>query len=174
MPQGPECEASANTEAAGNAIVRIAESQLGRGENPPGSNCTMYGPCEEWCSLFLAWVWERAGVPMRGGTAPYAYSGSIYGWAKAHGGRVLPPSARPAPGDAVLYGSGPTDSSHVGIVERVFADGEITTIDGNYANRVARIGPFLPSRAVASGEPAPIYAYAQPPGLAAEGGAGHG
>ena len=160
--QSVACVASTSS-ASGTDIVRIAESQLGYTESPPGSNCTRYGPCVEWCSLFVAWVWERAGVSLRGGTAPYAYSGSIYEWAKAHGGRVLPPSATPSPGDAVFFGSGPTDSAHVGIVERVFPDGEIVTIDGNYGNRVARVGPFPPARAVASGEPAPIYGYAEPP-----------
>jgi len=160
--QSVACEASTSG-ASGSEIVRIAESQLAYSESPRGSNCTRYGPCVEWCSLFVAWVWERAGVPLRGGTAPYAYSGSIYEWAKAHGGRVLPPSATPSPGDAVFFGSGPTDSAHVGIVERVFADGEIVTIDGNYGDRVARVGPFPPAQAVRHGEPAPIYGYAEPP-----------
>jgi hypothetical protein len=180
-------DASSAGSATGNKIVRIAESQLGRAESPPGSNCSPYGPCEEWCSLFVAWVWEKAGVPLRGGTAPYAYSGSIYEWAKAHdagaslpggsapgeplapaepnGARVLPPSATPAPGDAVLFGSGPKESDHIAIVERVFPGGQITTIDGNYSDRVARVGPFLPSSAVQAGEPAPIFGYAQPPGV---------
>lgn len=169
--RGPTCEGAVIGAASGEAIVRIAERQLGREERPPGSNCTPYGPCEEWCSLFVAWVWEHAGVPMRGGTAPFAYSGSIYEWARAHGGRILPSGATPAPGDAVLFGLGPGASAHVAIIERVFAGGEIATIDGNYANRVARVGPYPPSLAVVGGEPAPVYAYAQPPGVGpAEGG----
>ena len=96
--------AASAASASGNEIVRIAESQLGRAESPLGSNCNPYGPCVEWCSLFVAWVWEKAGVPLKGGTAPYAYSGSIYEWAKAHeGGPSLPGAA--APGEsAVLPG----------------------------------------------------------------------
>jgi CHAP domain len=191
--QGPSCGASTTGAASGNEIVRIAESQLGRSESPPGSNCNPYGPCVEWCSLFVAWVWEKAGVPLRGGTSPYAYSGSIYEWAQAHeaglpgrtapgepplsqaqpnGARVLPPTATPAPGDAVLYGQDAQHSDHIGIVERVFGGGEITTIDGNYGDQVARVGPFLPSRAVESGEPAPIFGYAQPPGVGKGNGGG--
>jgi CHAP domain len=184
--QGSSCGASTGGTSA-SEIVRIAQSQLGQGERPPGSNCTKYGPCLEWCSLFVAWVWEKAGVPLQGDTAPYAYSGSIYEWTQGHeaggrpgkmaagenpflepkpnGARVLPPKATPLPGDAVLFGADPRHSDHVGIVERVFADGEITTIDGNYGDRVARVGPFLPAEAVAKGEPAPIYGYAQPPGV---------
>jgi hypothetical protein len=194
--QGPRCAATTTGGASGNKIVRIAESQLGRAESPPGSNCNPYGPCEKWCALLVAWVWEKAGAPLEGGTAPYAYSGSIYEWAKAHegdlslpgagpapgeapfsqpqpnGARVLPPTATPAPGDAVFFGSGPASSDHVGIVERVFGDGEITTIDGNFGDRVARVGPFVPAQALESGEPAPIYGYAQPPGADAQSGGG--
>jgi hypothetical protein len=73
------------------------------------------------------------------------------------------------PGDAVLYGAGPSDSVHVGIVEQVLPNGEITTIDGNLADRVVRVGPFLPGRAVQAGEPAAIYGYAQPPTSSAAG-----
>ena len=182
---GPSCGSSSAAGASGNEIVRIAQSQLGTPEDPPGTNCNPYGPCVEWCSLFVAWVWKRAGVPLEGSTATYAYSGTVYEWAEAHeggglagatapgeppfstaepnGARVLPPSATPAPGDAVLYGTGPTDSDHIGIVERVFPGGQITTIDGNFGNRVARSGPFLPSQAVQYGMPAPIFGYAHPP-----------
>jgi hypothetical protein len=158
------CSASTFTpEAASSSqIVRVAESQLGQGEQPPGSNCTIYGPCEEWCSLFAAWVWQHAGVSLPGSTATYGYSGSLYTWAREHG-RVLPPSATPAPGDAVFYGAGPSESAHVGIVQRVYPDGRITTIEGNYANKVSGIGLFLPADASKAGETAPIYGYAQPP-----------
>ena len=159
------CSASTFTpEAASSSqIVRVAESQLGQGEQPPGSNCTIYGPCEEWCSLFASWVWQHAGVPLPGSTATYGYSGSLYTWAKESGGRILPATATPAPGDAVFYGSGPSESAHVGIVQRVYPDGRITTIEGNYANHVALVGPFLPAHATSEGETAPIYGYAQPP-----------
>jgi len=186
---GSACGGSSAGGASGSEIVRIAESQLGTAESPPRSNCNPYGPCEQWCSLFVAWVWKKAGVPLHGPTATYGYSGTIFEWAEAHegspfavtapgdqplsspeanGARVLPPSATPAPGDAVLYGSGPKESDHVGIVERVFPGGQITTIDGNFGDRVARSGPFLPSEAVQWGMPAPIFGYAHPP--AGEGG----
>lgn len=171
LAQGASCEGSAVSGTSGSAIARIARSQLGEGEHPPGSNCTKYGPCEVWCALFVAWVWQHAGIKMAGGTAPYAYSGSFYGWVKEHGGRVLPSGATPSPGDAVLYGWGPEASEHVGIVERVLA-GQITTIDGNFGDQVSRVGPFPPSLAVVDGEPAPIYAYAQPPGVGASEGSG--
>ncbi len=157
------CEASTfSPEAASaNQIVKVAESQLGQ-RPAPGTECTIYGPCEEWCALFAAWVWQHAGVPLPGATAIYGYSGSLYTWTQQHHGTVLPATATPAPGDLVFYGTGPTDSAHVGIVTRVSRDGRITAIEGNYAGQVSRVGPFQPSNP--TGERAPIYGYAQPPG----------
>lgn len=191
------CGSTSTSGATGNEIVRIARGQLGTGESPPGSNCNPYGPCVQWCGLFVSWVWKRAGVPMEGSTATYAYSGSIYTWAEAHehdpfsvpslggkappsskdgGARALPPTATPSPGDAVFYGTGPgygegEYSAHVGLVERVFPGGQITTIDGNFGNIVARSGPYLPSQAVSYGMPGPVYGYAHPPSSEGEVGA---
>ncbi|MBS1886006.1 MAG: CHAP domain-containing protein [Actinobacteria bacterium] len=167
-PQGPACgeaapRSSTTGGASGEEIVRIARSQLGEAESPLGSNCTKYGPCVEWCALFVSWVWQHAGVQMAGGTTPYAYSGSFYGWVKEHGGRDLPPTATPSPGDAVMFGTA-AHMDHVAIVESVFA-GTIVTIDGNFGDRVSRVGPFYPGKAHAEGEPAEIYAYAEPPGF---------
>jgi hypothetical protein len=164
------CAAAPTTPAGQAGIVQVAESQLGQAEHPPGSNCTIYGPCEEWCSLFVAWVWQHAGIPLTGPTAVYAYSGSLYTWVAEHHGHVLPSTARPAPGDAVFYGTGPSDSLHVGIVTSILANGQITTIDGNYANKVSRVGQFDPAHAAAAGEPGPVYGYAQPPANGAVGG----
>ncbi len=157
------CEASVflPEAGAGSQIVKVAESQLGQGEEPSGSDCTIYGPCEEWCSLFASWVWQHAGVALPGSTAVYAYSGALYDWAAKHGGRVLGASARPSPGDAVFYGTGPSESVHVGIVVRVLPEGRIVTVEGNYDGHVSRVGPFEPAHPV--GERAGIYGYAQPP-----------
>jgi hypothetical protein len=170
-PQGTACGETTTTStsggASGEAIVRIARSQLGEAEFPPGSNCTRYGPCVEWCALFVAWVWQHAGVEMAGGTVPYAYSGSFYNWVSEHGGRDLPRTATPSPGDAVMFGEGASSMDHVGIVESVFG-GEIVTLDGNFGDHVSRVGPFDPALAAAGGEPAPIFAYAEPPGVATE------
>ncbi len=74
-----------------------------------------------------------------------------------------PAEATPAPGDAVFYGSGPTKACMSAIVQRVFPDGRITAIEGNDANHVTLVGPFLPADATSAGEAAPIYGYAQPP-----------
>jgi hypothetical protein len=158
------CEASVFSPEAGNGsqIVKVAESQLGKGGEPAGPDCTIYGPCEEWCSLFASWVWQHAGVPLPGSTATYGYSGSLYTWTKEHKGRVLPATATPAPGDAVFYGASSSESVHVGIVQHVYPDGQITEIDGNDDHdEVGTTGPLLPSQATVQGQH--IYGYAQPP-----------
>jgi hypothetical protein len=160
------CSASyfSEGEAGSAGIVKLAESQFGQGEHPVGSNCTKYGPCEEWCSLFVAWVWQHAGVPLPGAPADYGYSGSLYTWVREHHGPILPATARPSPGDAVFYGNGPSKSAHVGIVTQVLTDGRIVTVEGNYENKVSRVGPFPSARPV--GERTAIYGYAQPPAAA--------
>lgn len=140
------------------SIVGIAQRQLGVRAS---GDCQPYGPCEEWCSLFVTWVWRHAGI-----TVPsLGFSGALYEWAAAHTA-VYPPDATPQPGWAVFFGAGPGDTStslHVALVESVLPDGEITLINGNFAGRVMRTGPCEPAAAeVACQAPGPIYGYAAP------------
>jgi CHAP domain-containing protein len=144
--------------AASGSIVAVAQSQLGvraRGD------CQPYGPCEEWCSLFATWVWRQAGVAV----PSIAFSGDLYTWA-ALNTAVYPPDVAPQPGWAVFFGSGPQSTAtsvHVGLVESVLPDGEITIINGNFAGRVMRTGPCAPAAAEQGcAAPAPIYGYAAP------------
>ena len=115
--------------------VRIARSQLGYTEH--GANCTKYGPCEEWCSLFATWVWRRAGVRI----PSYAFTGDVYRWGQHHHRAYGKASLRRArAGDVLLFGTGPATtrtSTHTGIVERV-AGRRVTLIEGNSGNRVRR------------------------------------
>ncbi len=149
--------------AAGRAVA-IALSQLG--PSPAGGRyCNPYGPCEEWCALFATWAWERAGIDV----PRYAFVGDVYHWARAHT-RVLPVTGRPAPGDIVLYGTGPAStatSPHAGMVAQVWPDGEIDTVEGdagpgpNGWTAVLVNGPFLPAQSFfANGMP--VYGYAVP------------
>ncbi len=147
-----------------DSIVSIANSQVAS-DPVRGFFCNPYGPCEEWCSLFATWIWEQAGVPI----PSYPFTGNIYDWAAANTG-VLPPWAAPAPGDAVLYGTGPgstATSLHVGIVVQTWPDGAIVTVEGDAGpapvGSLAVIinGPYQPSQsAIYNGMP--IYAYAVP------------
>jgi hypothetical protein len=145
-------------------IVKIALSQLG--PSGGGENyCNPYGPCEEWCALFATWVWESAGIAI----PRYPFVGSVYDWAKRHT-RVVPVTAQPAPGDLVLYGTGPQNantSPHMGVVAQVWPDGEIDTVEGDAGpgpdgwTSVLVNGPYLPAQSYfANGMP--IYGFAVP------------
>ncbi|MGH9018302.1 MAG: CHAP domain-containing protein, partial [Acidimicrobiales bacterium] len=146
------------------SITSIAASQV-EGDPDPGYFCNPYGPCEAWCALFATWVWRTAGVAI----PSYPFVGSIGDWAAGHSA-LLPPSALPAPGDAVLYGTGPQNVAsavHTGIVAQVWPDGAVVTVEGDAGpaptGQLAVIinGPFLPADSQqANGFP--VYGFAQP------------
>jgi hypothetical protein len=145
-------------------IVSVAAAQV-NADPDTGYFCNPYGPCEAWCALFATWVWERAGVPV----PSYAFTGDIYSWAAAHTG-VLPPTATPLPGDAVLYGTGPwstASSLHVGLVAQVWPDGAVVTVEGDAGPAatgslaVVINGPYLP-RDSNNYNGMPVYAFAIP------------
>jgi hypothetical protein len=150
--------------ATASGIVSVANSQV-HTDPDRGAYCNPYGPCEEWCALFATWVWEQAGVPI----PSYPFTGNIYNWA-ADNTAVLPPTAAPLPGDAVLYGTGPwstATSLHVGLVMQAWPDGAIDTVEGDAGPApdgslaVVVNGPYLPSQSeVYNGMP--IYAYVVP------------
>jgi hypothetical protein len=146
------------------AIVAAAASQIAP-DPDTGYFCNPYGPCEAWCALFATWAWRHGGIPV----PSYAFVGDMYYWARAHGA-VLPPTALPDPGDAVLYGTGPqtvATSVHVGIVTQVWPDGAIDTVDGDSGPgrdgwlAVTINGPYLPADSL-SYNGVGIYAFAQP------------
>jgi hypothetical protein len=134
----------------GGAIVAAAASQVaGNPYQSQGLFCNAYGPCEAWCALFATWAWEAGGVPI----PRYAFTGAVYSWAAANTS-VYSASQHAAPGDAVLYGTGPwstATSVHMGIIAQVWPDGAIVTIEGDsgpgaYGRYNVTInGPFLPT-----------------------------
>jgi hypothetical protein len=159
---GPSPDAPADS----SAITAIAAGQV-RGDPDIGAGafCNPYGPCEAWCALFATWVWRSAGVAV----PSYPFVGSIYDWAVAHT-RLLPPSALAAPGDAVLYGTGPqtvASAVHTGIVAQVWPDGAIVTVEGDAgpapSGQLSVIvnGPFLPVDSNAENG-FPIFGFAEP------------
>jgi hypothetical protein len=147
-----------------SAIVAAVASQI-EPDPDTGYFCNPYGPCEEWCALFATWAWRQAGIPI----PSYAFVGYISSWAARYG-VLLPPTATPAPGDAVLYGTGPQNvytAVHVAIVTQVWPDGAIDTVDGDSGPgrtgwlSVTINGPYLPADSL-SYNGVGIYAFAQP------------
>jgi hypothetical protein len=148
--------------ASGVAAVQLAASQIAPPAPGAGPFCNPYGPCEEWCSLFATWVWQRVGVAV----PTLARVSDVFAWAGAHG-LAVPATERPAPGDFVLYGASPAASVHMGIVAEVWPNGAITTIEGDSGPEpngqfgVTFNGPYQPALA-SSLLGFPIYAFVQP------------
>jgi CHAP domain len=132
------------TGGVGQQIVRIAESQLGQTEQPPGSNespaIAAYRtatagavPGAPWCAYFASWAARQAGAPLGANGEGLGSAAQISSWAQSSG-RAIPngPGVRPQPGDLIVFGA-----EHVGIVKEVLPNGDIQTIEGNYENKVA-------------------------------------
>ncbi|GGS02767.1 peptidoglycan-binding protein [Streptomyces nojiriensis] len=135
-------------------IIQAARSQLGQEEW--GNNCNPYGRCEAWCAHFASWTWQQAGINYH-----TAFSGDFYYYGRDHGTlRTDLRNAAPKPGDVILFGSGPSNTStsvHVGVIEKDNGDGTVTTIEGNHNDRVERV-----TRRLVGGWPA--YAIVSPSG----------
>jgi len=164
LPGGGCSSGSVEIDPGAQSIVRIAQRELASGASVENGLCLKYGPCtsEAWCALFATWVWRQAGVRI----PSMAASNEPYLWAASHT-HAYGPDTAPRPGWMAFFGSGPQDTStslHVGIVEKVLSDGEITLINGNFHNgHIVRTGPCAPAQAQgACYEPGPIYGYASP------------
>jgi CHAP domain len=125
-------------------IVAVAESQLGQGEQPPGSNespaIAQYRsatagavPGAPWCAYFVSWAARQAGEPIGEQGQGLGSVSEIWSWAQSAGRAIAnAPGVSPRPGDLIVFGD-----EHVGIVRGVLPDGQIQTIEGNYENKVA-------------------------------------
>ncbi|HMQ36585.1 MAG TPA: hypothetical protein PKE46_02595 [Micropruina sp.] len=114
------------------AIIKAARSQ--RGVTERKKDCTPYGGCMPWDSLYATWVWNKAGnaVPK------FSFRGDLFNWAKKHD-RAHNGVDGVGPGDLVLYGTGPQNtktSTHVDIVIEVLPAGKLRVIGGNVKNKV--------------------------------------
>lgn len=124
--------------ATADLVLAIAAGELGYAESPAGSNRTKYGAWygqdgQPWCAQFVSWVLHNSGVSLPISSAK-GFSYCPYGveWFKQQG---LWHTSEPQPGDMVFFdwypGTRKSGAWHVGFVEKVNADGTITTIEGN-------------------------------------------
>jgi hypothetical protein len=154
------------TISVSGSVTAVATSQVGPDpNNSQGAWCNPYGPCEPWCSLFVTWVWQQVGIAV----PSYPFTGSLFSWGAGHG-RLLPANAVPAPGDALLFGTGPQSvatSVHTGIVAETWPDGAVITVEGDAGPapdgklNVVVNGPFLLSDS-ANYNGFPVYSVVQP------------
>lgn len=120
-------------------IINMAASQIGVKEQPANSNKVKYnteyygrevsGSSYPWCCAFVWWVFKACGASnLFYGGKKTAYCPTVEGYYKKLGKWYL--SGKP--GDMVLFDfSHKGVAGHIGIVERVNADGSYTTIEGN-------------------------------------------
>lgn len=121
----------ANDGSMRSRILDAARAELGTLESGQNRGAALKYPnhfgrgAEPWCADFVSYVMQKSGGDMNDPYCP-----SIVNQLKRDGnwkGR-----SNPQPGDIVLFDwDGDRVADHVGIVERVNADGTIATIEGN-------------------------------------------
>lgn len=129
--------------ATANDIIKRAQKEIGVKENPAGSNKVKYntdyygrvvvGNAYPWCAVFTWWIFKACGASnlFCGGTKT-AYCPTVESYYKKHGQWY---TSNPKVGDLVLFDfSRKGVSEHIGILERINADGTYTTIEGNTGN----------------------------------------
>lgn len=152
--------------------LAILDGMVGLAEHPDGSNnappiTDWWGLKGPWCNMTESYAWAQSGWSNDGGKT-LDMPGVVQqkpgkGWARVdlmvqafqaanRYGRT------PRVGAAFHIGSG--DGAHTGLVARVNTNGTVSTLEGNYRNRLARV-----TRTVASirGYCYPDYAQPAPP-----------
>jgi hypothetical protein len=113
-------------------VLEVARGELGQFERTGRNDGVIlkypraFGRgAEPWCADFISWVANRAGGSMN------EYNcAAIVRALKAQG--TWKGRANPEPGDLVLFDFDRDGvANHIGVVERVNADGSIATIEGN-------------------------------------------
>lgn len=123
-------------------LLEVAYAYVGTAEDPPGSNCTIFGEQYgvngvPWCMEFVWCCFANAKL------SKYFYNGQkvasctkLMKWAVNNGFMVYKDYRM---GDVFLYDYDgvKTDSEHTGIFTGKMEDGCYVAIEGNYADKVA-------------------------------------
>lgn len=122
-----------------DSVIKIAVSQLGYTESPPGSNRVKYWDeygagwqGQPWCVAFQWWCFQKADESMAFfAGAKTASCGTLWRWYQAQG--LIVPVYDVRPGDLVFMNfHGGTLPEHVGLAESVTSTPlQVTTIEGN-------------------------------------------
>ncbi len=115
-------------------ILDAARGELGTTETGENRGAVLKYPtffgrgAEPYCADFVSWVMRQSGGKMNDPYCP-----SIVNQLKRDGN--WKGTSNPQPGDMVLFDwDGDRVADHIGLVEKVNADGTITTIEGNTEN----------------------------------------
>lgn len=130
----------------GENIVSTASQYLGYNEANGSYKLFTNGRKEAWCADFVSYVVKEA-AEKSGKQAPSGFGSAavedLRQWGKKNQcylqtegtenkSKTIAQNVKP--GDVVIFKNG---TSHTGIVKEVFADGSITTIEGNTSDKVA-------------------------------------
>ncbi|MGC9538340.1 CHAP domain-containing protein [Streptomyces sp. UG1] len=146
-------------------IAEIAEAEVGK--NEADGSCLKFGPCTTtpWCAYFTKWVWKTAGIT----ELPDTYAARGVGlWAQERGQFSPRPAdgiGNPEVGDLAVYGT-PANATggHIGVITAVHSNGTLTTVDGNYGDKVAR-RTVDPRRTTSGVDSLKISGYVKPTGV---------
>lgn len=127
--------------------LEVAATQIGKEENPRGSNWGKVGDPvpgylasvrisfpASWCMAFVYWCFKQASASVQG-TLPPKTGGVLNAWTLAKDARVQDPQ----PGDIFIMDHG-HGLGHTGIIEKVDQDGTLHTIEGNTNDEGVREG----------------------------------
>ena len=121
-------------------ILKLAASQVGVKEVPAGSNTVKYntwyygrevsGTAYPWCCAFVAWIFHTCGLShLFYGGEKTAYCPTVETYYKS---KKQWHTKNPKVGDLVLYDFyGKGIAGHIGILEKINADGTYIVIEGN-------------------------------------------
>lgn len=123
-------------------FLRVARSQAGNRETPPGSNRTQYGVWfgsngVAWCAIFVSWCMSQVGRrDLRS-----AWCDDWMHWAKrGQKGLTWIGQYDPIrPGDLAIFDWNGGYSDHIAAVSEVGRNGEWTSIEGNWADQVTSV-----------------------------------
>ena len=151
-------------------ILEIARSQIGTAAtnikrckyNEWYYGGSVSGDAFDWCEVFVQWVFDQAGASslLYTKTANCGYAAKAF----QDKGRLVMSGYKP--GDVVFFhwGSerstlvpGTYVSDHVGIIEKVNADGTYTTIEGNTGGGNGKVLRCIRERGVISCAGRPVY-----------------
>jgi uncharacterized protein (TIGR02594 family) len=129
----PGKTASTSAKGAPGDMIAVARTQVGfrqKGQRAGPRVITKYqiwaGSGEAWCSIFLAWVANRAGHP--DAVKKHTHFSIYRSWARSSLKRLKHPRV-----GAIMVLDGSAPLSHAAMVSKVHASGKkITVIDGNW------------------------------------------
>lgn len=155
-------------------VLRIAANEVGYKENPPNSNQNKFGAWygvnhQPWCAMFVSYCFYTAGLPLPI-TTPKGFAYCPFG-IKGFKDKGQWHTTAPKVGDVVFYDwQGDGVSDHVGIVEKVNANGSVVAIEGNTSVGNDSNGGQVMRRTRSSN----IVGYGRPPYTDSNGGSSKG